>query len=519
MLDTYPKTVPGLLAHAAGQWAEREFLRFADGSLTFAQAHELAQSVAKSLIARGLEPGDRVAIMLPNTAAWPITWLGVLSAGLVAVPINATYREADLAHIIGDAQPRLIVAAPAFHEVIRAAVVETQNTDLLVVVPDELRADSEEGDVRPVAEDALANLQYTSGTTGFPKACMLGHDYWLELGALAARLAGVTASDVTLTSQPFSYIDPMWNTIMALTAGIPLVVLPRFSASGFMQSVREHRVTTLYLLGTMPALLLKQPPTPEDRDNDLRLVWCSAIPPRRHVELEARWGALWREAYGLTESGVDLYVPESDSSSVGSGMLGIPSPGKTIRILSAEGEDVLGEGTGELLIKGTPMMRGYWHLPDETAKTIQDGWLHSGDLVHRDAAGSIKLVGRSKDMIRRGGENIAAVEVEAALMSDASVRVAAVIPQPDELFGEEVKAVIILNEDVAPTAEAARSIVGRLSTQIARFKLPRFVEFAQELPMTPSERVAKGALASRPSTGPTFDLRDDSMTTTRGGAG
>ncbi|PZF82367.1 AMP-binding protein [Jiangella anatolica] len=515
VVDSQPKTVPELLARAAEQWPDREFLRFPDASITFAEAREAAERTAAALRARGLRTGSRVAIMLPNVAAWPITWLGTLSAGLVAVPVNATYREADLAHVIADAQPGLVVAAPEFTEVVQGALA-LAGAEVPVVPPGELVDDGDRADVPPVAPDALANLQYTSGTTGFPKACMLGHDYWVGLGALAARLARVTESDVTLTSQPFSYIDPMWNTAMALTAGIPLVVLPRFSASGFMRSVREHGVTTLYMLGTMPTLLLQQPPAPDDRDNALRLVWCSAIPPLRHAELEQRWGAAWREAYGLTESGVDLYVPVDDSASVGTGVLGVPAPGKAIRIVDADGADVRPGEAGELLVAGTPMMRGYWRRPEETARTLRDGWLHTGDLVRRDADGSIRLVGRQKDMIRRGGENVAAAEVEAALMADPDVRIAAVVPVPDELFGEEVKAVVVLDDGATDGAEAARALVNRLSTQLARFKLPRFVEFADELPMTPSARVAKAELTSRSRTGVVFDLREHRGTTIGG---
>jgi acyl-CoA synthetase (AMP-forming)/AMP-acid ligase II len=490
-------SVPELLGGAAAAWGEDEFLRFPSRSVSFVEAHRIAGRVAAFLRARGLDTGDRVAIMLPNVPAWPLTWLGVLSAGLVAVPVNAAYRAADLAHVLADSGARVLVAAPELEQTARAGIA-LAGADVEVVDPATMTggADPSPGDV--VREPGLlANLQYTSGTTGMPKACELGHDYWLTLGALAAELAQITRDDVTLTSQPFSYIDPMWNCLMALTAGIPLVVLPRFSASGFMRSVRQHGVTTLYVLGTMPALLLKQPPTPHDRDNRLRLVWCSGIPAERHRELEERWGAPWREAYGLTESGVDLYVPVPHTASVGSGILGFPVPGKRIRVVDADGRDAEDGSAGQLLVQGTPMMRGYWNRPAETAEALADGWMHTGDLVTRDANATIRLVGRTKDMIRRGGENVAAAEVETALLADPSVRVAAVVAEADELFGEEVKAVIVLQEGIAADEATARAITGRLSQRLAGFKVPRFVEFATSLPMTPSERVAKAELKAR----------------------
>lgn len=506
------RTVTGLLADGAARTPEAELLRFGEQSWTYAQADASSSRLAHRLIATaGVAPGDRVAIMLPNVAGWPLTWLAVLKAGAVAVPVNSAYRAADLQFVLQDSGARVIVTdadhSPLVREVI-AAVPGLADVTIIDI------ADSDAGFPATAPEvvigpDTLANLQYTSGTTGFPKACMLTHDYWTRIAWTCAAAAGLGPDDVLLTAQPFSYMDPQWNTVLALTTGAALVVLPRFSASGFMTDVRRHGVTFCYVLGSMPTLLFKQPPGPDDRDNRLRAVFCSAIPVALHAQLEERWGAPWRELYGMTESGIDMISPLADTAAVGSGTLGRPMPTKQIRIVDADGADVAAGTPGELTVSGTPMMLGYWNRPDETARALHGGWLHTGDLAVADDRGDIRLVGRIKDMVRRGGENVAAAEVEAALERDDAVVASAVVAEPDEMLGEEVKAFLQLAAGLPADRATAEAIAERVSGQLARFKVPRYIEFVADFPRTPSERVSKPALKARAaeSPGTVFDLR------------
>ncbi|MGV9864580.1 class I adenylate-forming enzyme family protein [Rhodococcus koreensis] len=506
-------TLVGLLAIQALRYPDREFLRFAEGSWTFGEIDDWTSRLAQRLVCGdGVREGDRVAIMLPNVVQWPVAWLAILAAGGVAVPINSSYQRADLEFVLRDSGARVIVT-DAEHtplvEQVRAAnadladvrIVEAPSCDELAQYP----AD------RPgvaISGETLANLQYTSGTTGFPKACMLTHDYWVRLGWVCASAAGLGADDVALTSQPFSYMDPQWNTSLCLTIGAPLVVLPRFSASGFMADVRRHRATFCYVLGSMPTLLFKQEPSPQDRDNDLRLVLCSAIPVALHAELEQRWGAPWREIFGMTESGVDLVSLPERTADVGSGRLGQPVPTKQVRVVDPQGGEVTEGESGELITSGRPMMLGYWNRPEDTAQVLRDGWLHTGDVAVREA-GSYRLVGRIKDMVRRGGENIASAEVERVLERDDTVVAAAVVGVPDELFGEEVKAFVQLATGADESRGAAERIVDGARTQLARFKVPRYVEFVADFPRTPSERVSKPALKARSAERPgiTYDLQ------------
>ncbi|MGV9301541.1 class I adenylate-forming enzyme family protein, partial [Amycolatopsis sp. NPDC003676] len=193
--------------------------------------------------------------------------------------------------------------------------------------------------------------------------------------------------------------------------------------------------------------MFKQPPAPSDRDNDLRIVLCSAVPVALHAELEQRWGAPWREIFGMTETGVDVVSLPESAGDVGSGRLGQPVPTKRIRVVDPQGREVAEGESGELITSGKPMMLGYWNRPEDTAQVLRDGWLHTGDVAVREA-GSYRLVGRIKDMVRRGGENIASAEVERVLERDDIVVATAVVGVPDELFGEEVKAFVQLAPEV-----------------------------------------------------------------------
>ncbi|QGZ52718.1 AMP-binding protein [Streptomyces sp. QHH-9511] len=513
------RTVTGLLADGAARTPGAELLRFGDASWTYEQADASSSRLAHRLIeADGVAPGDRVAIMLPNVPQWPLTWFAVLKAGAVTVPVNSAYRAADLAFVLRDSGARVIVTdtehLPLVREVASGddALAGIRIVDVADIPDTGVPANAP--DV-PITPDTLANLQYTSGTTGFPKACMLTHDYWTRIARDCAAAAGLGDDDVLLTAQPFSYMDPQWNTVLALTVGAPLVVLPRFSASGFMADVRRHRVTFCYVLGAMPTLLFKQPPTADDRDNHLRAVFCSAIPAALHAQLEDRWGAPWRELYGMTESGIDLISPLADPAVVGSGGIGRPVPTKRVRIVDADGAEVPAGTPGELTVSGAPMMLGYWNRPEETARALRDGWLHTGDLAVADDRGEIRLVGRIKDMVRRGGENVASAEVEAALETDDRVVAAAVVAEPDEVLGEELKAFVQLAAGGTGDRATAEAIIARVAERLARFKVPRYVEFVADFPRTPSERVSKPALRARAAEvpGTTFDLRDRTSST------
>jgi crotonobetaine/carnitine-CoA ligase len=507
-----PATLAEAVRTAAGRWAHRTAWTFDPGEqLTFGDVARLTAGYAAALRERGVRPGDRVAVLLGNEPAFPLTWLALSLLGAAMVPVNTRYQVADAGHVLRTCDASAIVAGerfagllarlpgdlPAARRVLPAAEIAAEAARPGAPWPDS-------GDPDPAG---TANIQFTSGTTGRPQGCVLSHRYWTTLaGSLVTEFPRLGEQDVMLTAQPFHYIDPQWNVAASLLSGAELVILDGFHPSTFWARVRARRVTYFYCLGAMPALLLRMPAGPDDHDHAVRAVQSSAIPPDLHAQLEQRWGVPWYETFGMTETGADLRVTDLDHDElVGTGCLGLPSAHRQARITGAGGEPAPAGQTGELELAGAGLMDGYFGDPAATAAAFRGGWFRTGDLAWMDAAGRVYHSGRLKDMIRRSGENVAAREVEDVLLTHPGIRLAAVTGVPDELRGEEVKAYYVPGgaSEIAP-AELARYCGQRL----AAFKVPRYWQPAADLPRTDSERVAKKLLGGL--AGPVFDVRTGS---------
>ncbi len=495
-------------AHAHGG---SELFRFLGASASLAEVEERSNRLANVLADNGVGRGDRVGVMLPNGIDFPVTWLGVAKTGAIVVPINTRYQQLDLAHVLDDSGASAVVASGDALDVLEPTLNGRPSLERVFMY------DADGGktlpgmvDVRPAIAGAgetwtidhlrvgdPVTIQYTSGTTGRPKGCVLTHDYWLTLGSIMQSYTGLSHEDTALSAQPFYYMDPIWNMVLCLLAGATLVILPRFSASTFWRSVKDNDATFFYCLGTMPLLLMKQPddPSAESRHR-VRLVLCSGIPAQLHAAIESRYNCLWRETYGATELGCVLMVPPDDLECVGSGAMGAPVPGWEVKLLSADGVELPEGEVGQLVVRGAAMMVEYYENLEATREWMVDGWARTGDLCYRDSKGYYHLVGRLKDMIRRGGENISAAEVEAALCEHPAVKAAACVPVPDEIRGEEVKAFVQLLPTETPESSPPQAIIDFARTRIASFKTPRFIEYVADFPMTPSQRIAKHELVA-----------------------
>jgi crotonobetaine/carnitine-CoA ligase len=472
------------LARTAGaRWPDQTALIFdkTGETLSFGEFDRRTDAIARALVTAGIAPGDRVLVCCGNIPLFPLAWFGIIKAGAIMVPLNTAYRTEDARHLVDLAEPRAAFCDPE-----RLALLNALAPDILTIVSGaSLDAFIAEAEGPPpqvaITPDTLTNIQFTSGTSGLPKGCMLSHRYWFEVAhAVSASVIELSPRDTMLTAQAFSYLDPQWALVLCLMTGARLAVLERFRPSELWDKVVEHEASFFYCLAAMPLMLLSAPPTDAERRHRLRAVMCSAIPADRHAELEDRFAVPWVEAYGTTETGSDLGVSWAEHAATrGSGTLGRPLPHREARIVD-----------GELVIRGPGMMQGYWRNPEATAEAFKDGWYHTGDLARQDAAGLFYLVGRRKDMIRRGGENIAAAEVEAALQAHPAVALAACIAVPDPIRNEEIKAFVIRS-----AAVTASELAQFLETRLARFKTPRYWAFVEEMPMTASERVAKPRLS------------------------
>lgn len=493
-----------LLEQAAIRHQDKTLFVYGGKRLSFGEVNRRVNRAANALKSLGVAKGDRVSVMLPNGFDFPITWLAIGKLGAVMVPTNVTYQEHDLEYILTDSEASAMVIHQDYLPVlekVRGKVPGLREVAVLGEAPSGYHsytaatdAASDAFTIEDVGENDLVNIQYTSGTTGFPKGCMLTHRYWLLFAEIVPDYLKIHPDDVTLTAQPFYYMDPQWNVVICLAHGIPLVIMHRFSPSQFWQTVKENDVTFFYVLGTMPFYLMKQKENPElEQNHKLRFVICSGIYPEFHETFEKRWNVPWREAFGMTETGVDLLVPLDDTDSVGSGAMGAPVRTKEAKVVDADDNEVP-DGVGEMVLRGEPMMLGYWKKPEATAEAMRGGWFHTGDLVYKDEKGYFHWVGRIKDMVRRSGENISTAEVEGVLVQHDRIKLAAVVPVPDELRGEEVKAYIVLQEGETKETVPPEEIVAFARERLAYFKVPRYIEYVDDLPRTPSERVEKHKL-------------------------
>lgn len=491
-----------VLRDACSEDATAPMLIFEDGlSVTRGEVRDRVERFAGYLRKR-LSRGDRIAVMLGNRTEWMVVWFAAAGCGMTVVSMNPAAKEHDAGHVLRDSGARLVVTDEEHAGLVERLESPCPALAHVVIVrgaePDGLRDYGDDGTTLDYLVDNasahdVVNVYYTSGTTGPPKGCKVDHVYWLRFVDVFQRLYGLRATDRMICCLQFFYNDPPWQTLLSLEARTPLVVMRRFSVSRFFDVVYENEVTVLFGIASTASLLLKAPPSERDRQHRLRFALHVGIPANLHQELVGRWGVPWVEGYGLTETGLSTAMPmEFADAMIGSGSIGRPCPEVEVRLVDDTGRDVPQGAPGELAIRAPGMMRGYLNRPDATAETVRDGWLFTGDVARADEDGFLYFVGRKKDIIRRGGENIAASEVEQVLRSFPDVLDVAVVPTADELRGEEVHAVILLvegkNQETTPPANLIEFCAARLS----KHKVPRYLTYrSQDFPRTPSMRIKK----------------------------
>ncbi len=495
-----PTSIGDLLDQATADSAGQTLWSFFDEgtSLTYAQVCTQSLQVGAALAKWGMGQGDLVAVMLPNVPQMPLAWLGLARIGAVMVPVNTRYSPRELRYAIENAGATRLIIHTDLTDALRGEMSGVLPDDAIAVVGSDAAnswdarvtaADAENCPRPHIDPDDLMNIQYTSGTTGLPKGCMLSHRYWLTTGMNNAWRDGQRFGRI-LAVTPFSYMDPQWLLLMTLYQRGTLMVGRKQSASRFSGWLAQHQINFCLF----PEAATKQPPAAHDADNPIVRANIYGVRASAHAALEQRYGLVAREAFGMTEIGSGLYMPMEATDMVGSGSCGIATPFRTTKIVDDQGNTVATGEIGELLIKGPGMFQGYLGRPEATAEALQDGWFHTGDLFRVDARGYHYIVGRKKDMIRRSGENIACREVEGVLRDFDGIEEVALIAVPDDLRGEEVKAYVMLQDGQTPDAELVARIIAYASQRLASFKLPRYFEFIADMPRTTSFKVAKSDL-------------------------
>jgi fatty-acyl-CoA synthase len=493
------------LARRAEITAGRTALVHGDRAWTYADWNADVQRVRHALRRRGVNPGDRVAVLTLNEPEFLTVAFACWQSGIIFVPLNFRLTGRELAFIIADAGVHTLVCGAEFVATIDGIRADVPVRHYVSLAPaagwtpwaDLVRDEPAAGWSQAIDDGAVAIIMYTSGTTGLPKGAMLTHGnvLWNNINTLHTMTTG--ADDRTLVCAPLFHIGGLnVTTLSTLQVGGTVVLMKSFDAQAVLDYIERHRITTMFGVPAM-FLFMSQVSGFERRDlTSIRYFVCGGAPvPEALIRLYASRGVPFVQGYGLTETApFALLLPKEDAARrIGSA--GLPPMYTDVRIVDLGNRTVPPGTPGEIVIRGPNVMKGYWNRPEATAEAIDaEGWFHSGDIGVVDADGYHYVVDRKKDMIISGGENVYPAEVEAVLYEMPGIADVGVIGLPDPKWGERVVAVIV----AAPGASVtAADVTAFASDKLARYKMPSQIEFVDELPRNPQGKVLKRVLRER----------------------
>lgn len=512
-------TVANAFGHAAAIWPDRPFLAvlpetagiygIGAGEISYAAAAGLVERSAAAWSAAGYGHGHRVGLLLENRPAFFLTWFALNRLGISVVPINPDMRSAELEYLIGHSELVAAVAIPSRRQDILAAAAAVARV-VAVVEPGEAPPPAPTAPPRGGAPDIDSEcaLLYTSGTTGRPKGCVLPNEYFLEAGRWYSGTGGLIAmrpgAERMLTPLPVFHMNAMAYSAMAMVAtGGCLIAVDRFHPRSWWDSVRQSGATIVHYLGVMPSMLIGLPEDPRDRDHAVRFGFGAGVPRELQAPFEARFGFPLIEAWAMTETGAGAVIAASEEPRhVGSNCFGRVHPSMEVRVMAEGGEEAGVDEPGELLVRRAGpsprfgFFREYLKDAEATAEAWAGGWFHTGDVVRRGPDGSFHFVDRKKNVIRRSGENISAVEVEGVLLRHPAVKAVAVAAAPDPVRGDEVLACVVTKEPVGEGEREALAagLVSHCLSRLAYYKAPGWVAFVEELPLTSTQKIQRGQL-------------------------
>jgi len=513
MMPHHSRTVFEVFCRAVDDYGDRPWVcvtpgtasayRIESGDVSYRAAGDAVTGLRDLYAAAGYGPGHRVGLLLENRPAFFLHWFALNALGVSIVPLNPDLRMIELSYVIAHSELVAIVAIPSRHAALREA------GSVPISSPDDVPA--------PVAPGGSAideaALLYTSGTTGRPKGCVLPNSYFLAAGAWYAGLSGLGTMrfgvERMLTPLPLFHMNALAYSAMAmLMTGGCLIPLDRFHPRSWWATVRDARATIIHYLGVMPAILMVDAPSAMDREHAVRFGFGAGVDGKLHAVFEERFGFPLIEAWAMTETGAGAVVAaNAEPRHIGSYCFGRPGPDVECRIV----KDIETDDQGELMVRHAGsdprygFFREYLKDPDATSAAWAGGWFHTGDVVRRGPDGSLHFVDRRKNVIRRSGENIAAVEVESALRQHPAVTAVAVAPTADPVRGEEVFACIVTS--ATPGEALAQDIVRWCIERLAYYKAPGFIAFVPDLPLTSTQKIQRAELRSLIATLTPHDTR------------
>ena len=488
-----------LLDRAAADHPDHPAIRLDDLVLTYAQLREAAGRMSALLAAHGVQPGDRVGIMLPNVPAFPISFYGALAAGAVVVPMNPLLKSREVAYYLGDSGARVVLAwHAAAGEAAKGAAdagaqaIAVQTPDLADLLADYEPVWSDPGWSDPGRDgDDDAVILYTSGTTGQPKGAELTHAGLVRNAELTAQtLLKNGPDDVMMGCLPLFHVFGLTCGLNATVAAAnTLTLLPRFDPAKALAIIGRDAVTIFEGVPTMYAAILHLPDADPAMAATLRVCISggASLPVEVLRGFEEKFGCMILEGYGLSETSpvASFNLPDIERKP---GSIGVPIEGVQMRLVGDDGQPVPAGEIGEIAIRGHNVMKGYWNKPEATAEAITDGWFRTGDMAKVDSDGYYYIVDRKKDLIIRGGYNVYPREIEEVLHEHPAVAEVAVIGIPHPELGEEVAAAVALKPDATATPEELRAFA---RDKMAAYKYPRQIWLVDTLPKGPTGKILR----------------------------
>lgn len=513
-------TVYEAFSQSAQQWKDHSFLHIVPetariyqieaGEYTYAQVLAQIEVLKAGYEAAGYGHGHRAGLLLENRPSFFLHWFALNALGVSVVPINADLRSAELEYLIHHSEISIAIALPSHHAVLQAAA-SAVNSPLVIIGPDDTPAKA--ATPAPLAGNPIGTatecaLLYTSGTTGRPKGCILSNEYFLHAGNWYANIGGLASLrpgvERMLTPLPLVHMNAMaCSTMSMIVTGGCLIPLDRFHPRSWWATVRESHATVVHYLGVMPAILIKAEPSEQDSQHQVRFGFGAGIDGSLHAPFEQRFGFPLLEAWAMTETGSGaVIIANHEPRFIGTSCFGKEGADVLVKLVDDGGKDAKTNEPGELLVKhaGPDPHFGFFsgYLKDATATqdAWEGGWFHTGDIVKRNEQGYLHFIDRKKNVIRRSGENISAVEVESVLQQHPAVKSVAVAAVPDAVRGDEVLACIVCATppNVSAMPALARDIVDWGLSRLAYYKVPGYVAFVDALPLTATNKIQRGQL-------------------------
>jgi long-chain acyl-CoA synthetase len=483
-----------LLTESAARSPDAPAVRLGEAGLSYAELDERSARLATLLAEKGIQPGDRVGVMLPNVLEFPVAYYGVLRAGGVVVPMNVLLKRREIAFYLEDSGTKLLLAWHDFATEAREGAAD-EGAELVEVEPASFAALLAEREPAPglveTAEDDTAVILYTSGTTGKPKGAELTHANLARNADVSSRTTcEIAAGDVVFGGLPLFHSFGQTVAMNAsLRVGACLTLVPKFDPGEALATMQRDRVTHFYGVPTMFGALLHHPERQSFNTSALRtcITGGASMPVEVLRGFEEAFGAVVLEGYGLSETSPVACSNHPDRERK-PGSIGTPIEGVEMKVVDEDDEEVAQGDVGEIVIRGHNVMKGYWQRPDATAEAMRGGWFHSGDMARVDEDGYFYIVDRKKDLIIRGGYNVYPREVEEVLYEHPKIREAAVVGVPHDEWGEEIGAAVVLHEGEELSGEEVSAYV---KERIAAYKYPRVVWFIDDLPKGPTGKILK----------------------------